>query len=348
MTENTYTNLAQSLLDHSEELSLYLLRRLRMIANRVVRRPSERVDLRGEIAVSLARVETFLRQAEDWVDEELPRSYLRGIQSGNTSARQASAVLATGVLTRPRFIPRVPPASIAPKAAKILSAYPEHHTMYSVFQQAAYNEFAQMQLPIVRQQADRIRRIVIEASEAAYRDADTFTRRKMQQELLNRFSDEGITGIRYSNGRMMNIDSYSEMVARTQTGNASRQANMLRLQQYGIDLVQISVHYPCSPMCEPYQGRVFSISGDSSEYMALDDAIDGGLYHPNCYDDKTEVYTRNGWRLFRDVQEDDMIMSLNPNTHKPEWMPHAGLIKYHRNGEMIEMKDRSFSLCVTP
>jgi hypothetical protein len=80
----------------------------------------------------------------------------------------------------------------------------------------------------------------------------------------------------------VNLDSYAEVVARSQTGNASRQAHINRLQEYGLDLVQITVHFPCSPLCEPYQGRVFSISGNDPRYPSLQSAIDGGLYHPNC------------------------------------------------------------------
>ncbi|HSH24924.1 MAG TPA: phage minor capsid protein, partial [Massilibacterium sp.] len=51
---------------------------------------------------------------------------------------------------------------------------------------------------------------------------------------------------------------------------------------YGQDLVVISVHYPCSDLRVPYQGRVFSISGTSTQYESLSSAISGGLYHPNC------------------------------------------------------------------
>lgn len=278
-TENTYIALARDLLDYTEDFSLYLIRRLRQIASALVRNPDARINLQDEIELTSRRFDVFLRQAQGWVDESVSVAYFRGIETANRSVRQAGASLTAGLFMR--RLPS-PPGPIAPKAAKVLASYPEHHTIYSVFQQAAYSDFAQMKIPVVRQQADRIRQIIIEASEQAYKQADTFTRREFQQELLKRFAEEGIEGVRYSNGRMMKIDSYTEMVARTQTNNASRQATMFRLQEYGIDLVQISVHHPCSPMCEPYQGKVFSVSGTSDRYMALDDAIADGLFHPNC------------------------------------------------------------------
>ncbi len=34
-----------------------------------------------------------------------------------------------------------------------------------------------------------------------------------------------------------------------------------------------------------------------------------------CYDDKTEVLTEHGWRLFRNLEADDKLCTLNPSNH---------------------------------
>jgi|SRR5690625_1062109 len=283
MTENAFTNLSRPLVERSERLSLWLIRRLRSIALRLVSDPDVVVSLVSESRAVTSQHESFLDEATDWIDEALPTSYLRGIEQGNRSGRESGNPISAGRFAEAGILaPSGPPSPISPKARELLADYPQHFTMYEVFQGAAYRDFEATRIPIVREQEDRIRRLSVQASESAYRDADTFTRREMSGQLMTQFADEGITGIRYSNGRTMKLDSYSEMVARTQTGNAARQANMNRLQEYGMDLVQISQHFPTSDLCEPYQGRVFSISGRSDRFPSLQDAIAGGLYHANC------------------------------------------------------------------
>lgn len=70
--------------------------------------------------------------------------------------------------------------------------------------------------------------------------------------------------------------------------------------------------------------------------------------HPNCYDDKTEVYTNNGWKYFKDLQGDELILSINPANEKIEWVPFIAKVAYPYKGKMIHFKNRSFDLLVTP
>src|SRR5690606_32941448 len=49
-------------------------------------------------------------------------------------------------------------------------------------------------------------------------------------------------------------------------------------------------------------------------------------WHPNCYSDDTEVMTNNGWKLFKDVLNDDLIMSLDPVSKQPEYVPFVAYI----------------------
>lgn len=275
--ENTFEINSQPIVDDAEELTLAIIRRLKDVARRLVNNPDEQVRINEEIARLEANFNEYEQNTRDWTDENLSDAYLRGIKSaGKEEVVAGFSVL--GLLASGGGGGR----DISDKAKKILEDYPDHWTAYRVFQNSAYEDFNRSRLPIVRDTQDKIRELTIVASEASYREADTFTRRKMSQEVLNRFADEGITGIRYSNGRTMKIDSYAEMVARTQTKNAWNEASWNRLQQYGQDLVVISVHYPCSDLCVPYQGNIFSISGTSDQYPSLSSAINGGLYHPNC------------------------------------------------------------------
>ena len=278
-TENTFERLSLEISEHAEELVLYGLLQLRQISDRLISNPDISINEQQELNRLRAEWQDFVNEAEGWLENELADSYIRGIERANAAggAVTAGAFASIGLMT-----PSLSPTDPSEEVVKKFSEYPEHIDTFSRFKAKSEEQIRQTRLPIVRQQEGRIKDIIREASATAYREGDTFTRRQFSQDLMRRFSDEGMTGVTYSNGRRVQLDSYSEMVARTQTQQAYNQANWNRLQERGNDLVVISVHYPTSDLCEPYQGRVFSISGTSSQYPSLQSAIDGGLFHPNC------------------------------------------------------------------
>lgn len=67
-----------------------------------------------------------------------------------------------------------------------------------------------------------------------------------------------------------------------------------------------------------------------------------------CYDDQTEVLTDSGWKLFIDVLDRDLILSLNPDTGQAEYTNFIERHKYTYCGEMVAFKGRSVDLLVTP
>lgn len=67
-----------------------------------------------------------------------------------------------------------------------------------------------------------------------------------------------------------------------------------------------------------------------------------------CYDDKTEVLTEAGWKLFADVQEFDKIATLVQDTHAIEYHPYIQKHVYPFNGKMHSFKNSKLDLLVTP
>ena len=67
-----------------------------------------------------------------------------------------------------------------------------------------------------------------------------------------------------------------------------------------------------------------------------------------CYDDKTQVLTMNGWRYFKDVTFDDKIATLNPATGKTEWHRPTKYFEYDYSGEMYKITGDGFDLVVSP
>lgn len=282
VNENTFEIYAQALSELSQELIEQVLKLQARYARKIADNPTQAVVLQRELREeSAALIAAYNQKAKRIVGENLPKAYLRGVKSADGELKGLTRSLGT-INTKQLLVPSgvgaIPPSS---EAIRLLEKYPRHLTLYSVFQAAAERDIDAMRLPILRSAEDGFRQLSILSSEPAYREANTLTRRQLSQSILDRASDRGLTGIIYSDGRRVGLDSYAEMVARTQTGNASRQAQMNRQSQWGFDLVRISSHSPCSELCFPWQGRVYTLR-ESDKYPPLEEAIAGGLYHSNC------------------------------------------------------------------
>lgn len=81
--------------------------------------------------------------------------------------------------------------------------------------------------------------------------------------------------------RNYNLRSYGEGVARTATRQAASEGTLRSAVEYGMDLVQISVHAgACEELCVPVQGKTFSISGKTPGFPLLTDDVRPPLH--NC------------------------------------------------------------------
>ncbi len=67
-----------------------------------------------------------------------------------------------------------------------------------------------------------------------------------------------------------------------------------------------------------------------------------------CYDDKTEVLTKSGWRLFKEVTYSDLICTLNPASHEIEYQAPTALVSYTHHRKLISIRNRAVDILVTP
>ena len=67
-----------------------------------------------------------------------------------------------------------------------------------------------------------------------------------------------------------------------------------------------------------------------------------------CYDEDTEVLTKNGWKFFRDLRGDDEVATLEQGSFHLEYQIPSEIIKEEYNGKMYFMSVRAFELMVTP
>lgn len=113
--------------------------------------------------------------------------------------------------------------------------------------------------------------------------ATNATVRDAQKMMKRRLIEEGVLGVRDRRGRLISLDAYASLVARSTSREATNTAKINHLQANGYDLVKISSHATTCPICAPLQGRIYSISGNDPRYPKLDIAYSSHMnIHPNC------------------------------------------------------------------
>ncbi|MDA8186648.1 MAG: hypothetical protein M0T85_00710 [Dehalococcoidales bacterium] len=108
------------------------------------------------------------------------------------------------------------------------------------------------------------------------------TWRDMKQKVIQGLLDNGQTAFVDRLGRKWRLDTYAEMVARTTTREAASVATINTVQEFGLDLVQVTTHYPTCHLCAPLQGKVFSLSGKDERYPKYGENEARIPRHPNC------------------------------------------------------------------
>lgn len=103
-----------------------------------------------------------------------------------------------------------------------------------------------------------------------------FASRIVREYFAEKFGDAQFIRI---NGRDYNLRKYADLVAKTRLRVVQTEAVLNACKEYENDLVQVSDHGTECPICIPYEGNVYSLSGRSSAYPYLDDYPP---WHPRC------------------------------------------------------------------
>lgn len=141
---------------------------------------------------------------------------------------------------------------------------------------------------ILRAVDDTYRQVISEATSQVI--IGSLTRREAAQKALNGLLSRGVSGFIDRAGRNWDLASYVEMAVRTGVGNASVLGYVGKLEAAGEDLVIVSDAPGECPLCRPWEGKVLSISGRSSEHESLGHARAVGLFHAHCRH-RTSLYT---------------------------------------------------------
>lgn len=143
--------------------------------------------------------------------------------------------------------------------------------------------------------------------------------------------------------RAMDCEYRSIRLAASEINMAYRQAENLRWQQMDFVVgyeIKLSNNHTCNG--KPSQDICDILAGKYPKDFQWTG------WHPLCYSDDSEVLTNRGWKLFKDVLDDDLILSLNPNTRNIEWVEFIDRQCFSYYGEMVHFYNRSLDCLVTP
>lgn len=111
------------------------------------------------------------------------------------------------------------------------------------------------------------------------------TPRAVRNEVLNalekKIGKEGKIIVEQANGRRVHFrpETFAKKIARRGVATAQSRAALNTILEFGQDLLRITDHATNTPICLPFEGRVYSISGRHPDYPAL---VNLPPYHDNC------------------------------------------------------------------
>lgn len=111
------------------------------------------------------------------------------------------------------------------------------------------------------------------------------TPREALRRAAGQWAEMGTPAMIDRSGRQWSTEGYINMITRTVSNNVANEMQDARMDDYEIDLIEVSSHMGARPLCAPYQGRVYSRSGRTSGYPTLADTSYGepaGLFGVNC------------------------------------------------------------------
>lgn len=122
-------------------------------------------------------------------------------------------------------------------------------------------------------------------------------------------------------GKEWDTKTYVNMLTRTTAQRVSRDGYMESLIHHGDDLVRIAItDTTACDRCLAWDGLILSISGADKDFPSYQDALDAGVFHPNCRcrvervdpeDDEDEVLAQRRVELPSDLADVEEMQRYN-------------------------------------
>lgn len=111
------------------------------------------------------------------------------------------------------------------------------------------------------------------------------SRQTAVRQCIKEMSEKGIPAFVDAAGRQWSPEAYINMDVRTTCSNVAHEAQFARMNDYGIDLLEVDSHAGARPKCALDQGKIFSKSGKHKKYPAWSTSSYGepdGILGINC------------------------------------------------------------------
>lgn len=111
------------------------------------------------------------------------------------------------------------------------------------------------------------------------------SRQTAVRQCIKEMSEKGIPAFVDAAGRQWSPEAYINMDVRTTCSNVAHETQFARMNDYGIDLLEVDSHAGARPKCSLDQGKIFSKSGKHKKYPAWSTSSYGepdGILGINC------------------------------------------------------------------
>jgi len=153
----------------------------------------------------------------------------------------------------------------------------------SMYQEQALNTFNLVNSTLL-EQAEQVYLDVVNQTVGKVL-AGAVTPQQALREEARKWAQKGVPALIDKAGKRWSTEAYLNMVMRSTVNNVARDMQDARMDEYGVDLFEVSSHLGARPGCAPFQGRIFSISGTHPNYPAFSTTTYGdpaGLFGVNC------------------------------------------------------------------
>lgn len=169
--------------------------------------------------------------------------------------------------------------------ASIADGYTKLHTeAIEVLSDNLINNFSEVNYQVGRKIEDTIRNIGLTNTQIKFATGQTI--KELQKELIQNLIYEGIGGITDKRGRVIPFVTYAELLSRSIVAETQNTCVLNVAKEHDKDLVKMTQHNSACPVCQKYEGKIYSLSGKNDKYPYLK-SIPGfnkgyNNIHPRC------------------------------------------------------------------
>ena len=139
-----------------------------------------------------------------------------------------------------------------------------HKEAIKVLTDNMVNNFANVNNLVGRQIADTLREIGLDKASTKFATGQTI--KQMQKEVREKLLAENILGIMDKRGRIIPYTTYAELLSRSIVAETQNTCVLNVAKEHNKDLVKMTHHNTSCGVCQKYEGKIYSLSGNSSKY----------------------------------------------------------------------------------